>query len=54
MLEVIKERAKRVNCFFLAPIYIYSSRSYTSTTSYIRSITIFSKSFPRVFSSVIS
>ena len=36
------------------PIYIYSSSSYTSTAFYIYSITIFSKSFSRVFSKIIS
>ena len=34
ILEVIRERAKRVNYFFLTPIYVYSSSPYTSTASY--------------------
>ena len=50
ILEVIRERAERFKRFFLAPIYIYSSSSYTSAASYIRSVTVFSRSFLRVFS----
>ena len=53
-LEVIRERAKRVNCFFLTPIYVYSRSPYSSTASYIRSTTIFSSIFPSVFLRVTS
>ena len=49
-LDVIMERAKRVDRFFLAPICVHGSSSYASAASYIRSVTIFSRSFPRVFS----
>ena len=48
-LEVIRERAKRVNRFFLTPIYVYGSSPYASTASYIRSTIIFSSIFPSVF-----
>ena len=48
-LEVIRDRAKRVKRFFLAPIYVYGSSPYSSTASYMRSATIFSSIFPIVF-----
>ena len=52
-LEVTKKRTERVNYFFFTPIWVYSSSSCTSATSYMHSITIFFKSFSRVFSRVI-
>ena len=48
-LEVIRERAKRVNCFFLAPICVYSRSPCFFIASYIRSATIFSSIFSSVF-----
>ena len=48
-LEVIREIAKRVNRFFLIPIYIYSSSPYASTASYIHSATIFFSILPIIF-----
>jgi hypothetical protein len=48
-LEVIRERAERVDRFFLAPICVYGSSPCASTASCMRSITIFSRSFPSVF-----
>ena len=52
-LEVTKKKTKRVNYFFLAPIQVYSNSSCTSATSYMYSITIFFRSFFRVFFKVI-
>ena len=52
-LEVIREIAKRVNRFFLAPICVYGSRPCASTASYMRSATIFSSILPSVFSRAI-
>ena len=49
ILEVIREIAKRVNRFFLAPIYVYSSSPYPFTASYIYSTTIFSSILPSIF-----
>ena len=53
ILKVTKERAKRVNYFFLTPIWVYSSSFCASAVSYMRSITIFSRSFSKVFSKAI-
>ena len=52
-LEVIREIADRVDRFFLAPICVRGSRSCASVASCMRSATIFSKSFPSVFSRAI-
>ena len=49
-LEVIRERAKRVNRFFLTPICVHSRSPRSSTASCMRSATIFSSIFPSVFS----
>ena len=52
-LEVTRERTKRVNYFFFTPIWVYGSSSCVSAASCMRSIMIFSRSFPRVFSKAI-
>jgi hypothetical protein len=49
-LEVIRERAERVDRFFLAPICVHGSSPCSSTASCMRSATIFSSIFPIVFS----
>ena len=53
-LELIKKITNRVDRFFLIPICVYSNRSYTSMASYMRSTTIFSRSFSSVFLRAIS
>ena len=49
-LEVIREIAKRVDCFFFIPIYVHGSSPCASTAFYMRFATIFSNILPSVFS----
>ena len=49
-LEVIREIAKRVNCFFLTSICVYGSSPYAFMASCMRSVTIFFSILSSVFS----
>ena len=53
MVVVSSISTNSVKGFFLTPIWLYSSRAYSSTVSAMRSAITFSKILLRVFSKVI-